>query len=162
MAYNQIAINRFHDERLPRIDVTGARFHDAGTAADAFDAIDRSLPKRLFYSLYRLTIPAFGIVEKNFLCAHTNIQLTRVACALERCRMAEGAYPEALAALVPKYIDALPHDVIDGQPLRYRRTDDGRFLFYSVGINGQDDGGATGEKNNARDHLDWAWRWPVP
>ena len=160
--YNQIAINRYHDESLSRIDAEGARFRESGSADAMLQDIESSWPKSVFYSLFRVTVPLVRDVEKNFLFAHTTLQLTRLACALERCRMAEGAYPETLDALVPKYIEALPHDVIDGQPLRYRRTDDGRFLLYSVGMNAKDDGGASGGKTSASEQLDWAWRWPEP
>ena len=159
---NQLAINRYHDSFLSRIDETGARFHDTGPTDTALKAMQSSQLKRYFYSLAALTIPVLGSVEKNYLYGHTSLQLTRLDCALERHRVDKGAYPETLAALLPKYFDALPHDVIDGQPLRYRRTDDGRFLLYSVGMNGTDDGGATGEKTSFRDHLDWTWRWPAP
>ena len=34
-----------------------------------------------------------------------------------------------------------PIDFMDGQPLRYRLTDDGHFLLYSVGLDCTDDGG---------------------
>lgn len=160
LTYNQLAINRYHDAALSGIDAEGARLRDSGIADEMLQEIERSPFKSVFYSLFRVTVPTIGSVEKTFLFAHTNLDLTRLACALERARVESGAYPETLAALVPKYIDALPHDVIDGQSLRYRRTDDGHFLLYSVGMDGKDDGGATGEKTNASDHLDWAWRWP--
>jgi hypothetical protein len=54
----------------------------------------------------------------------------------------------------------VPHDVINGQPLHYRRTDDGRFELYSVGWNETDDGGTLGRDRNGRLDLsqgDWAW-----
>ena len=38
-------------------------------------------------------------------------------------------------------IEKLPHDIINGQPLHYRRTDDGQFVLYSVGWDEKDDGG---------------------
>ena len=44
--------------------------------------------------------------------------------------------------------------------VHYRRTDDGRFLLYSVGMDGKDNGGAAGGNFGAPEHLDWAWRWP--
>jgi hypothetical protein len=71
-----------------------------------------------------------------------------IACALERFKLANGHYPETLGALVPAFIEEPPRDIIGGQPLKYRRTDDGRFLLYSVGWNETDDGGEQG---------DWVW-----
>ncbi len=64
------------------------------------------------------------------------------ACALERHFLDHQAYPAALAELVPAYLDRVPLDPIDGAPLRYRRTVDGRFQLYSIGLDEKDDGGA--------------------
>src|SRR5262249_45036890 len=43
--------------------------------------------------------------------------------------------------LVPELLASLPTDFMDGQPLRYRRTEPGHFVLYSVGLDGVDDGG---------------------
>ena len=94
----------------------------------------------------------------------TSVDLARVACALERYRLANGQFPETLEALAPKFIEKLPHDVINGQPLKYRRTDDGQFVLYSVGWNETDDGGKVGlTKNGNLDAKqgDWVWRYPA-
>ena len=86
-----------------------------------------------------------------------------VACALERYRLAHGELPVTLDALVPTFIAKVPHDVIDGQPLRYRRTAPDQFVLYSIGWNATDDGGqlvlAKGI-NPPRpdvDKGDWVW-----
>ena len=42
---------------------------------------------------------------------------------------------------------------IGGQALHYRRTEDGKFLFYSIGWNGKDDGGQL-VLNDGRPSLD--------
>ena len=36
--------------------------------------------------------------------------------ALERYRLANGAWPDSLAALVPKYLETVPTDPFDGKP----------------------------------------------
>ena len=90
--------------------------------------------------------------------------LARVACALERYRLANEQFPETLDALAPKFIETLPHDLINGQPLKYRRTDDGQFVLYSVGWNETDDGGTVGlTKSGSPDwhQGDWVWRYPA-
>jgi hypothetical protein len=64
----------------------------------------------------------------------------RVEIAVARHRAAEGRLPASLQALTPKYMDAMPPDPFDGQPLRYaRRGSD--YVLYSVGPNGKDEGG---------------------
>jgi hypothetical protein len=46
-----------------------------------------------------------------------------------------------LAALTPEFLQAPLPDFMDGQPLRYRLTDDGHFVLYSVGQDCEDNGG---------------------
>ncbi|MEI2726621.1 MAG: hypothetical protein V9H26_24805 [Verrucomicrobiota bacterium] len=97
-----------------------------------------------------------------------------MACGLERYRLAHNQYPETLDALAPQFITKLPHDVINGQPLKYRRTDDGSFILYSIGWNEKDDGGfipakKDGKTVNGREEGksvnltegDWVWRYPA-
>ncbi len=97
---------------------------------------------------------------RRFAIAQTDVGLAGVACALERYRIAHGQYPETLNALAPQFIESLPHDIIDGQPLHYRLTPEGKFLLYSVGWNETDDGGKTAyKKNGAVDYLNGDWVW---
>lgn len=52
----------------------------------------------------------------------------------------EKKYPDKLTELVPKYLKELPDDLFSGRELVYRKTEAG-YLFYSVGPNGEDNGG---------------------
>jgi hypothetical protein len=110
----------------------------------------------------------------KFAYGQTQVDLARVACGLERYRLAHNQYPEALDALAPQFITKLPHDIINGQPLKYRRTDDGSFVLYSVGWNETDDGGIVASSPdpkgvNRREEGkpvnltegDWVWRYPA-
>ena len=83
--------------------------------------------------------------------------LALTACALERHWLAHGNYPEHLAELVPSYLDKVPLDIIDGQPLRYRRTDDGKFVLYSIGLDGKDDGGKPIDPKHKDSAESWFW-----
>jgi hypothetical protein len=71
----------------------------------------------------------------------TRRRLLVTAIALERHRLRRGSYPESLDLLVPDLLSSSPLDFMDGKPLRYRCTEDGHFLLYSIGVDGQDDGG---------------------
>ena len=64
------------------------------------------------------------------------------AFALERYRGKLGSYPVTLDMLAPEFLKSVPVDFMDGQPLRYRLTDDGHFFLYSVGLDCTDHGGA--------------------
>jgi hypothetical protein len=99
-------------------------------------------------------------------CAFTqsSVELAHVAIALERYRRATGRFPEALAALEPQFLSPAPHDVIGGQPLHYRLTDDGQFVLYSVGWNQTDDGGVVAFNKGTPPTMDmkqgdWVWSY---
>ena len=88
----------------------------------------------------------------------------QVACGLERYHLAHGEYPESLDALAPQFIEKLPHDIIGGQPLHYRRMDNGKFLLCSVGWNETDDSGQVVLKEDGsvdREKGDWVWQYPA-
>ncbi len=108
--------------------------------------------------------PAIGPVVKKLAFAQAIIDLARVACALERYRLAHGEYPQTLDALTPQFIAEVPHDIINGQPLHYRLRPDGQFILYSVGWNETDDGGQivlTKKGMVDREQGDWVWQYPA-
>lgn len=63
------------------------------------------------------------------------------AISLKRYQLKHGAYPAELSLLKPEFVREVPHDPMDGKPLRYRLNTDGSFLLYSVGQDGKDNGG---------------------
>jgi hypothetical protein len=93
--------------------------------------------------------------------AQTAFNQAAIACALERYRLANGHYPETLMALAPRFISSLPDDVITGEPYKYRLTDDGRFVLYSVGWDEKDDGGVPGKLLFDQEKGDWVWEYPA-
>jgi hypothetical protein len=124
--------------------------------------------------LLRMFLPGLAKAAEKFARAQTCTDLARVAGALERHRLAHGQCPQTLDELTPRFLAKLPHDVINGQPLKYRRTDDGQFVLYSVGWNGTDDGGKVGltKQNEASGKIrgelglsitdgDWVWQYPA-
>ena len=120
--------------------------------------------------LATLMLPPGDATESSkFGLTQARIDQTRIACALERYRLAHQVYPPSLDPLVPEFIASLPHDVINGQPYRYRLNPDGMFLLYSVGWNEKDDDGATvylaavpGDGGYPRiDEQKGDWVWPA-
>jgi len=107
-------------------------------------------------------------VMTKFVTRIARIEMERAllvtAVALKRYQARYRVYPQELAALRPEFVETLPQDPIDGQPLRYRLRPDGTFLLYSVGDDGQDNGGDATPQGpfpkqwlRARDAV-----WPVP
>jgi hypothetical protein len=104
---------------------------------------------------------ALGTVARN----ETLRQMTLAAIAIRRYELRHGRPPASLDALVPALLSKLPHDSFSGQPLRYRLTDTGGYVLYSVGLDGQDDGGDTTPTTNNKSWTIWDSRdavWPKP
>jgi hypothetical protein len=112
-----------------------------------------------------LLLPAVINAAQKPALAQDEINMTLVACGLERYRLAHGNFPADLNALAPEFVTKLPHDTIKGQTFRYTASGD-RFKLYSVGWNETDDGGAivknkgsSGTQNEKEG--DWVWT-PTP
>ena len=73
------------------------------------------------------------------------LRLLQTDLALRLFRQDCGRLPERLDELVPKYLAATPVDPFSNQPLVYRRGDTG-YLLYSVGPDGEDNGGHFGSR----------------
>jgi hypothetical protein len=99
-------------------------------------AVERKSPMNM---LSRLAIPSLSKARQQTARQQTGLNQVRVAAGLERHRQAHGAYPEALAALAPDFLDENPADLIGGQPLRYQRRANGEYALHSPGWDGIDD-----------------------
>ncbi|HEV7404247.1 MAG TPA: hypothetical protein VGO11_15000 [Chthoniobacteraceae bacterium] len=139
-------LHRFFPGQMDRIDqdfvreVAGHRYN----------------PRRAIASL---VFPAVSTAGQRFASTQASIDLARTAIALERYRLAHGAWPASLSVL-----PALPTDVIGGAPLHYRLEQDGTFTLYSIGWNERDDGGVTAWKAGTSPAVNWKegdWVWPA-
>jgi hypothetical protein len=133
-----------------------------------FDEVARHLNqffdhKSPFKLLAAIAVPNAAKATQTLAFNQTLANQAQIACALERYHLAHGEYPETLDALAPQFIETIPHDIIGGQPLHYRRTEDGKFLLYSVGWNETDDSGHVALKKDGsedREQGDWVWQYP--
>jgi hypothetical protein len=166
---NQAAIHRFHLETTSRhLDVNARRVVNESRAEPRglFASSDPFFPIFIVPKIKQI----FENAEEGFPFAQSAVDLATVACALERYRLANDEFPPTLAALVPQFAAKLPHDLITGEPLKYRRTETG-FVLYSVGFNQADDGGkpclrqrnGLGEPESRFDlnQNDWVWAYPA-
>jgi hypothetical protein len=109
---------------------------------------------------YPLFTRAWSTAMKDLTLCH----MLTTAIGLKRYELRHGKRPPNLAALVPEFVDEVPRDLMDGQPLRYKTQPDGSGCLYSVGENTQDDQGnptpqATPDPQHpsAWDGPDWVW-----
>jgi len=111
--------------------------------------------------------PGFNFGTKTAY-AQTLVDEATIACALERFRLANGHYPERLEALTPKYMAKLPHDIINGEPLKYRLDAKGQYILYSIGWDEKDNNGLqtkemypfkykSSEQKIQTNSSDWVW-----
>ena len=162
---NMLNISEMHqDFTLPAVDEKAHR---------AFPKRCEEMETRLhkeqrgpYNILAQLLLPAVSKSVQKSTRMQLFVDAARIACALERYRIANGALPETLDALAPRFIEKLPTDLINGEPLHYRREADGSYLIYSVGWNQTDDGGqivwgkGSDPAVDAR-KGDWVWQMPA-
>jgi hypothetical protein len=151
---------------LPLVD-TNSRIVSPVAWQRADDAV-RAEKEHCHFPAYQaqalMVFPAISGLVRKVAAIQVSVDLARVACALERYRLAHGEYPETLDELSPQFIAKVPHDIINGQPLHYHRTDGGQFVLYSVGWNETDDGGQIVLTKNGsvdRERGDWVWQYPM-
>jgi hypothetical protein len=111
-----------------------------------------------------MCVPNFTKANQVMARNQTMVDHARIACALERYRLANGNYPAALTALIPQYLDKIPHDIINGKPMSYTCTDGQNFKLWSVGWNEVDDGGITQYTSDGKEDRqfgDWVWHYPT-
>ena len=163
---NQLAFARLYQARiLPVLDAANHRAYPSNVLSDAL--LDKELrhgfpPYNIFA---KLLYPAIAHSSIKYAAAQTKLDEAVLACALERYRLAHGEFPETLDSLSPQFIAHIPHDLFTGEPLKYHRTDDGRFVLYSIGWNGKDDGGKvvmikTSDSSRV-DPTQGDWVWPL-
>jgi hypothetical protein len=154
---------------LPTIDLT-ARQISPRLLHNAEGPMER-LSQRSFSGLCihhtvfsSLLLPAEARVARKTAFAQTAVDCAMIACALESYRRAHGQFPVSLDELRPQSIEKLPRDIINGEPLKYHRTEPGHYILYSVGWNEKDDGGAVcvvkSVEENTLSQGDWVWQLP--
>jgi len=157
---NMATVGYLHQDCLDAVDakreVIFANQFDA--AADRTQEVLHQRRPETF--LAAIVFPNFMRAWQTLAQNQTLVNEAFLACALERHRLARGRYPQSLEALTPEFAAKIPADVINGQPLHYQSTEDGRFLLYSVGWNTLDDGGLVSRSEGRSIDLlagDWVW-----
>lgn len=160
---NQIRINRLYDAEIARLDAKNGTFLVVPSGAPIhFDVPIDSPAGKYIYLLANLLIPAVDKSHGKFVRNAAQTEMARTACALERHRIARGAYPKKLDDLVPEFLPKVPPDPVDGKPLRYEKNPAGGYVLWSpdfehkfaalAGTNTPPIGDADTEQ--------WVWRLP--
>jgi hypothetical protein len=159
---NKLCFAQMHDRYATRLLDATNRIISPAVLKQVNAEIKQQAKHYSPYSVQALmTLPALTAAVSKFSRIQSQLDLARVACALERFKLAHGNYPVTLDVLSPQFLEKIPHDIINGQPLHYRPTEGGKFVVYSVGWDEKDDGGKIILDKNGRvdrDHGDWVWK----
>ena len=139
-------------------------FAGVGSDVDQYESeiSDRSIYDRLRYPNPNSAITLSKVLNKA-MRAETERSMVICAIALKRYGVRHGKPPASLNSLVPEFVEFVPVDYMDGQPMKYRLNADGGFVLYSVGEDANDDGGdtalRTGRTNlrNLWERKDFVW-----
>jgi hypothetical protein len=133
------------------------------------ELLERKTSRQLDSVIACLFFPSVSQIAPRM--AYTQCQTNEaiIACALERWFMINGSYPDSLDAVSRDERKPLPLDVLAGKNMAYRKTPNGRYALWCVGINGKDDGGTRvldvkkQENTKFYDRTyagDWVWDFP--
>lgn len=86
----------------------------------------------------------------------TRNRLARISLALARHHAERGSYPVTLAEMAPRYLPAEPLDPMTDAPFRYSAAPD-RATVYSLGGDGDDDGGRPAAEERIAEDGDIVW-----
>ncbi|MDA1015613.1 MAG: hypothetical protein O3A00_14315 [Planctomycetota bacterium] len=145
-------------ERLAALSVIDAQIKAA--AADARDKrslvfafLSRQRRSEVMTNvLVALLLPAVTMASEASDRSIVQLDLIRLAYAIEAFQRDNQKFPKSLSDLAPKYIAKVPQDLFADGPMRYTQYATG-FHLYSVGRNGKDDGGESQEFNQESDDL---------
>jgi len=129
----------------------------------ALDGSLNGLMNRYRYLFTAIALPNYTRACQTMIRTETQRRMTITAIALERCRLRNGHFPASLDALVPEFVSSVPIDPMSGMPFLYQTHADGTFTLYSVGEDGQDDGGDAMATNTVKSFDLWSGRdavWP--
>jgi hypothetical protein len=110
---------------------------------------------RFRYFFVMLLTPSYDTFLNRVVASDGNRDGVFIGLALELYHREHGKWPESLSELSPKYLPTLPADPITGKPLHYKIVDN-RPVVYSVGIDGDDDGGRLAKNKDGEMHPDYA------
>ncbi len=108
--------------------------------AAAFQVWMEKIKNLSMFSIARLIVPALDRVGDAHIRNQAVLRTAFVGVAAERFRLTKHRWPIKLEELTPAYLDQVPVDPFDGQPLRMKQVD-GSFIVYSIGLDRIDDHG---------------------
>jgi hypothetical protein len=112
-------------------------------------------------------LPDFSVASVKSARAETMRSMVLCAIALKRYQIRHGTPAPDLNALVPEFLPEVPVDYMSGKAMKYRLSPGGAPILYSVGDDGNDDGGDPSPMVTSHQKYPGIWRgkdvvWPLP
>jgi len=105
------------------------------------------------YIVSAILVPSLETAFSRYAESLADLRLARTALVVERFRHSKNRLPSSLNELLPDFMPELPADPFDGQSLRYKLLPVG-YVIYSIGKDGQDDGGKIRPNKSSRKNAD--------
>ena len=157
MRSDQVFMNQAFDDMAVAVDVEAGTF-GPGISIDArMDALGHSR-WRFTHLLAMILMPAVDKALENFARTAAQVEFARTGIALERYRLAHGAFPEKLSDLGETRAD-FARNPDGGGVLLYRREADGGYLLWATGPLS---GGTISGPGALTDHRQAEWHWTMP
>jgi hypothetical protein len=160
-AVRQISTNGFFRDAQLELDHTIS-------AIGVNRASESWLRNTVDHEIWSSLVEPIGSLDKTInrmLAAEVTREMVLTAIAVKRYQLRLGSLPKDLPALVPEFLSEIPRDPVDGKSLRYRTNWEGTFLLYSVGEDGNDNGGDATPPGPTKTFY-WLrgrdWVWPQP
>jgi hypothetical protein len=139
--WRELILLAMMDESVPRWQRDVHVFDDEVERIEVTPGLDRR------YTILMTLAPAVWRARETMAQVRQTREGVLTAIAIERYRLARGAYPVGVAELSPEFMASPGVDTFDGAMLRYR-VREGVPVLYALGSDLDDDGGMLAERGN--------------
>ncbi len=147
--------DRITDRALARLGAPYWSWKDQPSLDQEVKAITDGPISRFHYFFVMLLTPSYDTFLSHVVASDGNRDGVFIGLALELYHREHSKWPASLDELSPKYLPTLPADPITGKPLHYKVVND-RPIVYSVGVDGDDDGGRLAKNKDGESHPEYA------
>jgi hypothetical protein len=132
--------DRITDQAIARLNSPYWQWQNEPGIDDAVKSLGDGPISRFRYLFVCLLTPSYDTLLHRVVTSNGECDGMFIGLALELFHREHGKWPASLDQLSPKFLPSVPVDPINGKPLHFKLVND-RPIVYSVGIDGDDDGG---------------------
>jgi hypothetical protein len=132
--------DRYADRAMQQLEAPLWEQKDSPSIDEQLTALQADTLGQFRYLFVNLLMPAFDALRTRAVTAEGQRDGALIGIALELYHRENEKWPSSLAELSPRWLPEMPVDRITGKPLKLSIVDD-RPIVYSVGVDGDDDGG---------------------